>query len=254
MTPDPFSLRDKVALVTGASSGLGRVTALALAAAGARVMAVARREEPLQSLTSAIAAQGGEAAYLIADVGAAAAPAEVVAGTVARFGRLDFLINNAGIARSGAAATFSLDDWQHVLHVNLTAPFRFAQEAARVMMTQGGGKIVNVASMFGLRGEPNLAAYCASKGGLIQLTRVLAIEWAGHNIQVNALAPGYFETEMTEAATQNAAVTEAILRRTPARRFGKAEEIGPIMVFLCSSGADYMTGEVITIDGGRLAR
>jgi 2-deoxy-D-gluconate 3-dehydrogenase len=252
--PAITDLSGRAAIVTGAGRGLGRAMALALAAAGMGVVLVARREADLAAAAREIEAAGGRAAVLPADVGDPAAAARAVEEAVRTFGRLDVLVNNAGIGTDAPSLDYPLEQWEALMRVNLTAPFLFSQAAARQMIAQGGGKIINIASMFGLAGEPRLAAYCASKGGLIQLTRVLAVEWARHNIQVNAIAPGYFDTDMAAGGIANPKSAEAMLRKIPARRFGKPAELGPLVVLLASPGSDYLTGETIVIDGGQTAR
>lgn len=249
-----LDLQGKAALVTGASRGIGRAVAVALAQAGARVFLVARTEQHLKQVEAEIVQAGGSAAWLVGDVADPAFPREAVGACTERLGGLDILVNNAGISNPGASADYSFADWEQILRVNLTAPFLFSQAAAEWMMNHGGGRIIQMASMFGLSGEPGLAAYCATKGGLIQLTRSLAIEWARYNIQVNAVAPGYFETDMIEAGRGDAAVEEAMLRKIPSRRFGNPEELGPLCVYLASGVSGFMTGEVIVMDGGQSAR
>lgn len=249
-----FSLNGKAALVTGAGRGLGRSMAMALASAGAAVALVARREDDLNAVASEIRALGGRAFAIPLDVAQDDAGEVAVQKTVEAFGRLDILVNNAGISEFGAALEYSLERWQRVMQVNLTAPFTFSQAAGKRMFSQKSGKIINIASMYGLKGEPGLAAYCTSKGGLIQLTKALAVEWARYNIQVNAVAPGYFETDMVGTSLENPKIAEAMLRKIPARRFGKPDELGPLAVFLASAASDFMTGEVVVIDGGETAR
>ena len=240
--------------MTGAGSGLGKAMSLALAGAGAQVFLVARRRATLDAAAEEIRANGGEAEPWAGDVAHPETPSRAVEACVTRFSAVDILVNNAGIAREGDSLAFSADAWRQTLEVNLSAPFFFSRAAAQFMVKRKQGKIIQVASMFGLSGEPRLAAYCASKGGLIQMTRSLAAEWAKYNIQVNALAPGYFATEMTADGMRDEKTAAAMLRRIPARRFGRPEELAPWVVLLASSASDYMTGEVITIDGGRSAR
>lgn len=252
--PAITDLSNKAALVTGAGRGLGRAMAVALAGAGAAVALVSRREADLRETSALCEAAGGRALVVPIDVGLPTAGEEAVGKCVAAFGRIDVLVNNAGVGGAVDSLTTTLAEWEGLMRVNLTAPFLFSQAAARRMVAQGGGKIINIASMFGLAGEPRLVAYCASKGGLIQMTRALAAEWARHNIQVNAIAPGYFETDMAAEGIQNPKAAEAMLKKIPARRFGKAEELGPLTVFLASAGSDYMTGETVVIDGGQTAR
>lgn len=252
--PAIIDLSGKAALVTGAGRGLGRAMALALAEAGAAVLLVARRAAELDAVAAEITAAGGRATPFAADVAEPETAARAVAAAVGAYARLDILVNNAGVGVDGPSLEYTLEQWEALMRVNLTAPFLFSQAAARQMIAQGGGKIINIASMFGLAGEPRLAAYCASKGGLIQLTRSLAAEWARHGIQVNAIAPGYFETDMAAGGISNPKSSEAMLRKIPARRFGKPAELGPLVVYLASPASDYMTGETVVIDGGQTAR
>jgi 2-dehydro-3-deoxy-D-gluconate 5-dehydrogenase len=249
-----MELSGKKALVTGASKGLGQAIARALSAAGAEVLLVSRDERALRKVAAEITEAGGRAAIFAGDVSLPHIPGEAVEECVKALGGIDILVNNAGVADVAESATMPPADWARVLQINLTAPFYFSQAAARHMMAQKSGKIIQMASMFGLHGEPGLAAYCASKGGLIQLTRTLAIEWAKYNIQVNAIAPGYFGTEMTAAGAADPAIAQAMLRRIPARRFGRPEELGPLAVYLASKASDFMTGEVLVVDGGQSAR
>jgi 2-deoxy-D-gluconate 3-dehydrogenase len=251
---DAFNLTGKAALVTGAGRGLGRSMAMALANAGAAVVLVARREDDLQSVAAEIRAKGGRAAHLALEVGGDEAGEKAVQKTVDEFGRIDILVNNAGVSGMGPSLDYSIAQWKEVLQVNLTAPFVFAQAAGKRMAAQKSGKIINIASMYGMKGEPQLAAYCTSKGGLIQLTRTLAIEWARYNIQVNAVAPGYFETDMVGPSMENPKVVEGMLKKIPARRFGKPDELGPLVVYMASAASNFMTGEVVVIDGGESAR
>lgn len=247
-------LKGKVALVTGASRGLGRAISLALAEAGADILLVSRQATDLWVVAEDIGRRGGHAGVFVADVLAQGVAEAAVEACVQRFGCVDILVNNAGVADESDSVHVTLEAWERVLRTNLTAPFLFCQAAGRRMIVSKRGKIINVASMFGLVGEPRLAAYCASKGGLIQLTRVLALEWARYNIQVNAIAPGYFVTDMTGAAVENPEIAKTMLRQIPARRFGRPEELGPLAVYLASSASDFMTGEVLVIDGGQTAR
>ncbi len=228
--------------------------ALSLAEAGARLFLVARSSEGLEETAREIRARGSTAEFVTGDVADTSFPEKAVSACLQAFGALDVLVNNAGIAVTAPSHEMPLTEWERTLGVNLTAPFLFSQAAFKPMRQAGRGKIIQVASMFGTVGEPGLAAYCATKGGLIQLTRTLAIEWARYNIQVNAIAPGYFETEMTAEGRESEAVSTAMLRKIPARRFGRDAELGPLAVYLASQASDYMTGEVLLIDGGQTAR
>jgi 3-oxoacyl-[acyl-carrier protein] reductase len=243
-----FNLRDRVALVTGASQGIGRATALLLAQAGARVAAAARNAEKLAGTVAAIAAAGGEAIAVPVDVADAE---QVKAGfrrTVERFGRLDILVNNAGIARDGLAVRMKLADWEAVLRTNLTGAHLCAQQALAVMMRARYGRIVNLSSVVAETGNPGQANYVAAKAGLIGLTRALAAEVASRNITVNAVAPGFIASPMTDPLPQN--VKDELLARIPLGRMGTDAEVAAAIVFLASEEAGYITGAVLDVNGG----
>ncbi len=243
-----FSLKDKVALVTGASFGIGRATALALAAAGAKVAAAARTREKLETVVEEIVGAGGEAIAITMDV---ADPAQVKAGfqeAMQRFGRLDILVNNAGIVRDGLALRMKLDDWEAVLRTNLTGAHLCTQMALATMVRQRSGRIINVSSVVAEGGNPGQANYVAAKAGLIGLTKAIATEIASRNITVNAVAPGFIQTPMTDPLPQN--IKNQLLERIPLSRFGKDSEVAAAIVFLASDEAGYITGHVLDINGG----
>jgi 2-deoxy-D-gluconate 3-dehydrogenase len=242
-----------VAVVTGASRGLGREIARALARAGARAVLAARSVPDLEATARLIEDEGGQAAVVPTDVGVYPEVDALMQRAVARFGRLDVVVNNSGIARVGPLAELEPEDWQAVLATNLTGVFHGCRAAASHLIAQGSGKIVNIASVLGAVGLPGYTAYSASKGGIIALTRTLGVEWARHNIQVNALAPGWFATDMSDPAFDDPRINERLTREIPARRRGVPEEVGPLAVFLASSASDYMTGQTIFLDGGRSA-
>lgn len=247
-----MQLAGKVALVTGASSGLGRHFATVLAAAGATVIATARREEALRALAREIEHEGGACipvAMDVTDPAAVAAAFEQISSKLAT--PLSILVNNAGVTHTGAALDAALPDWQQVLDANLTGAFLVAQSAGRVMREVGGGTIVNVASILGERVTKGLAAYVSSKAGLIQLTKALALEWAPLGIRVNALAPGYIATDLNRDFFASDA-GERLVARIPQRRLGQMTDLDGPLLLLCSDQSRYMTGSVIAVDGGHL--
>ncbi len=246
----PFNLDGKVAIVTGASSGLGRHFALTLARAGAKVAVAARRLDRLDALVSEIEAFDGRAAALALDVTDAASVQGAVRAAETELGPIAILVNNAGVAGAKAALELDESDWDRVVDTNLKGAWLVAQEVARHMVRLGhGGSIINIASVLGSRGAKHLAPYTASKGGLIQLTRTLALELAQHDIRVNAIAPGYFETDMNREFLASPA-GQRRLRRIAARRFGEPADLDGALVLLASDAGRYMTGTVVTVDGG----
>lgn len=243
-----FSLKDKVALVTGASQGIGRVTALALAEAGAKVAVAARNEEKLMSLVTEIEAAGGTALAVKMDVADAE---QVKAGfkrVVEKFGRLDILVNNAAITRDGLQMRMKPDDWEAVLKTNLTGAHLCIQQALATMMRARAGRIINISSVVAQSGNAGQANYVAAKAGLIGLTKAIAIEMASRNITVNAVAPGFIETPMTDVLT--AKVKEELKTRIPLGRLGSARDVAAAIVFLASDEAGYITGHVLNVNGG----
>lgn len=243
-----FNLAGKVALVTGASQGIGRDTALALAQAGAKVAVAARSESKLADLVQEIAAKGGEALAVTMDVADAE---QVKAGfkqVLARFGRLDILVNNAAITRDGLALRMKLDDWDAVLRTNLTGAHLCIQQALGPMLRQKGGRIINLASVVAQCGNAGQANYVASKGGLLGLTKAIAIEVASRNITVNAIAPGFVETAMTAVLPDKA--KEELKARIPLGRMGTARDVAAAIVFLSSDEAGYITGHTLDVNGG----
>ena len=248
---DLFRLDGKVALVTGSASGLGAAIAMALASAGASVAVHGNRRGADETAT----AIGGKSVALRADLGDVKGAEELFRQAKEQFGGVDILINNAGTIHRSAAEDVELADWEQVLQVNLTSVFQLSQLFARdVMRREVGGKIVNVASLLSFQGGIRVPAYAASKGGVAQLTKALANEWAAKKIQVNAIAPGYFATSNTEALQADETRNRQILERIPAGRWGKPEDLAGAALFLSSSASDYVTGTVLTVDGGWMGR
>jgi 2-dehydro-3-deoxy-D-gluconate 5-dehydrogenase len=252
MSGDPFSLAGKVALVTGASRGLGAAMALGLAAAGADV--VLHASAPPADTALAVERLGRRAAALAADLGDPAAPARLAADALAVYGRLDILINNAGIIRRQPADEHSDEFWDAVIEVNLSSVFRLSRAVGRHMLERGSGKIVNVASLLSFQGGITVPGYAAAKGGVAQLTKALANEWAGRGINVNAIAPGYMVTDNTAGLRADQVRTRQITERIPAGRWGTPADLAGAAVFLASPASDYVNGHVLAVDGGWLAR
>jgi 3-oxoacyl-[acyl-carrier protein] reductase len=243
-----FSLKDKVALVTGASQGIGRATAFALAEAGAKVAVAARSADKLASLVSEIEAKGGEALAVPMDVADAA---QIKAGfqrVLAKFGKLDILVNNAAITRDTLALRMKLEDWEAVLRTNLTGAHLCIQQALGAMLKQRSGRIINLSSVVAETGNAGQANYVASKAGLVGLTRAIAVEVASRSITVNAVAPGFIETPMTDPLPQE--LKDKMKSMIPLGRFGQAREIAAAIVFLASDEAGYVTGQVLEVNGG----
>ena len=245
-----FRLDDRVALVTGASTGLGAAIAIALAEAGAQVACHGNTHSP-----AATCEQIRQSHPLTGDLGQPETAKHLVEETITHFGRLDILINNAGIIRRAPAVEYSDVDWAAVLEVNLTSVFRLCQLAGRHMIeSERGGKIVNIASLLSFQGGITVPAYAAAKGGVAQLTKALANEWAKHRINVNAIAPGYMRTANTAALQADETRNRQILERIPAGRWGEPEDLAGAAVFLSSPASDYINGHVLVVDGGWLGR
>lgn len=242
-----------MAIVTGASRGLGRAMAVAFAAAGAHVALAARSKPDLEETAQQVERHGVRALVVTTDVSRYGEVEALVARTVETLGRLDVLVNNSGIARTMPLAEATPDDWRAIVDVNLTGVFNGCRAAAPHLIARRRGKVVNLASVLGAVGLPGYALYAATKGGVIALTRTLGVEWARHNVQVNAIAPGWFVTDMNEAAFADPRTNERLTRDIPMRRTGRLEEIGPLAVFLASAASDFMTGQTIFLDGGHSA-
>jgi len=240
-------------VVTGASGGLGRAIAIAFAEAGADVALAARSKPRLEETAQEVERRGVRALVVPTDVTSFTDVESCVARTVEELGGLHVIVNNAGIARITPLAEATPEDWRSIVDVNLSGVFHGCRAAAAHLIRQRAGKVINLASMLAAVGLPGYSLYAATKGGIISLTRALAVEWARHNIQVNAIAPGWFVTEMNEAAFDNPTIRERLTRDVPARRTGRLDEIGPLAVYLASAGSDFMTGQTLFLDGGQTA-
>lgn len=249
---NPFDLTGKVAIVTGANTGIGQGIAIALAQAGASIAAVGRSS---MGETRALVEEAKVRFVEIkADLGTIAPVGTIVEGALKALGGLDILVNNAGIIRRNDAIDFSEEDWDAVMDTNLKSAFFLSQAAARHMIGNGHGKIINIASLLSFQGGIRIPSYTASKSGLAGITRLLACEWAGRGINVNAIAPGYFVTNNTMALREDQDRSAQILARIPAARWGEPSDIGGAAVFLASRASDYVHGTILPVDGGWLAR
>jgi 2-dehydro-3-deoxy-D-gluconate 5-dehydrogenase len=253
MILDKFRLDGAVALVTGASAGIGAAVAAALAEAGADVACHGNSRSP-EATRERVGRAGGRALSVVGDLSDRETPRLLVGRVLEEFGRLDILVNNAGTIRRAPAADCSEDDWAAVLEVNLSAVFRLSQLAGRHMIERGRGKIVNVASLLSFQGGVTVPAYAAAKGGVAQLTKALANEWAGKGVNVNAVAPGYIRTDNTAALQRDETRSRQILERIPAGRWGEPEDLAGAVVFLSSAASDYVNGHVLVVDGGWMGR
>jgi NAD(P)-dependent dehydrogenase (short-subunit alcohol dehydrogenase family) len=247
---DQFDLTGRIALVTGAGSGLGRSFAMVLAQAGARVAVAGRRADKLDATVAEIRSRGGTAEACVMDVTEPAAVGSSFDAIEQRLGAVEILVNNAGISRVGLLADASEEDWSAVIDTNLTAVHRVAREAARRLQAAGRpGTVINIASILGLRVHAGLGAYAAAKAAVVHLTKVQALEWARSGIRANAIAPGYFETEMN-AGYFDTDAGRAMTKRIPLRRIGNIDELAGALLLLASDASSYMTGSVLTVDGG----
>ncbi len=250
MATHPFDLTGRTALVTGAVRGLGFAIARGLGEAGAVVVLNGRKAQPLAAAAKTLGATGLRVTTSVFDVTAGDAVGEGIAAIEREHGHLDILVNNAGIQRRNPLVDFKRKDWDDIIATNLTAPYLVSQAALPGMIARRSGKIIHIASLMSELARPTVVPYTAAKGGVRQLTRGMAVELAPHNIQVNAIAPGYFATEMNRALIDDADFNAWVCKRTPAGRWGDPPEIAGLAVFLASAAANYITGQLITIDGG----
>ena len=248
---ETLPLAGRVALVTGASRGIGRAVALALGAAGAAVACCARSAEQVEATATEVSGHGGRARGFRLDVTHRNEIDTIVADIGATLGPIDILVNNAGITLDKRSVEVTDEEWDDVLATNLTSTFTLARAVAPGMMEQRRGKIINIGSMYGKIGVPRYAAYCASKAAVEALTRSLAVEWARHGIQVNCLAPGYVNTDIPREAMADEKLRTLFLSRVPARRIGEPEEVATLAVYLASAASDFMTGQTVYLDGGQ---
>jgi 2-deoxy-D-gluconate 3-dehydrogenase len=249
-----FNLEGRCALVTGSGSGIGAAIAKALARAGADVICHDRRGLARET-SEEIRALGRRSRALAADLADRAAQDRLVDESIGELGRLDILVNNAGMIKRAPAADYTDEDWDLLLEVNLSAPFRLARRVGKLMLEQGrGGRIVNIASLLSFQGGILVPGYAASKGGVAQLTKALSNEWAGKGINVNAIAPGYIATDNTAPLRADPTRSRQIMERIPAGRWGEPDDIAGAAVFLCSDAARYVHGHVLTVDGGWMGR
>jgi len=246
-----FDLTGRVAIITGGNGGIGLGMALGLGEAGARIVVVGRNAEKNASAVASLAGIGAEAFAVELDVGDEADTSTMVDQTLARFGRVDILVNNAGINVRKSPEAYTLTEWRTIIDANLTSAFLCSKAAYPAMVAAGGGKVISIGSLSSILGIPFAAPYAASKGGIVQLTRSLATAWAKDNIQVNAILPGWIDTDLTKQARIDVpGLNERVLARTPARRWGVPEDFAGIAVYLASPASDYVTGAAIPIDGG----
>ena len=247
-----MKLKGNIAIVTGSTRGIGYGIACALAKEGANIVVVSRKPADCEKVAAELKeTYGVETLALPTDVTDIKKIQEMVEKTVERFGRIDILINNAGSAITKNAEDLTEEDWDHVINLDLKAVFFCAQAAGKVMIKQeGGGKIVNIASALGLVGDKRILPYCVSKGGVLQMTKVLALEWARYNVRVNALCPGYVLTDINRAELNDERIKKALLSKFAIRRYAEVDEMTGAVVYMCSDESSYMTGQAMVIDGG----
>ena len=249
-----FCLEGKTAIVTGASYGLGKAMAAGLAEAGADIVAVSRKLKNLENVKTEIENIGKKVLTVECDVSKLAQIKNLVDRTIDMFGRIDILINNAGITIRKEAIIYSERDWDKVVDINLKGVFLCCREVGKIMIKQGKGKIINIASLMSFTGGITIPAYAASKGGVSQLTKALSNEWAKYNVNVNAIAPGYFDTPLTKSLIEDPVRYNEITSRIPMERWGKPEDLKGAAVFLASDASDYITGHILVVDGGWMGR
>ncbi len=248
-----FDLKGKTAFVTGASRGIGRAVAVSLAQAGADVALVGRDSAALEETLAGVKAQGRRALALKTDVTSADSIEAAVAQTVKAFGRIDTLVCNAGVQKLKPFLDMQPEDWRGLIATNLEGAIMTMQAVGKGMVQQKSGSIITMSSIYSFVGAPWNSIYCMTKGGLAQLSKALAVEWARYNVRVNAICPGWIETDLTKPYMQDQKAIEAGLRQIPLRRFGKPEDIGPMAVYLASDEASFVTGQSYVIDGGQIA-
>jgi NAD(P)-dependent dehydrogenase (short-subunit alcohol dehydrogenase family) len=251
MVYDKLRLDGKVALVTGGGRGLGKAMVLALAEAGANVAVLGRTVKEIEETAGEIKKMERKALAVPTDILQPQDVEKAVQMTLKELGQIDILVNNSGTTLVKSILDLSLEEWNRIIQTNLTGVFIISKVVGKHMVERKQGKVINIASVAGVRGVTTLSAYGASKAGVIQLTRCMAAEWARYNIRVNAIAPGYFYTSMSAPGLDNDKVRDAILSKIPLRRVGQPEELGPLVVYLASEASDFMTGETIFIDGGQ---
>jgi len=246
-----FDLKGKVAVITGGNGGIGLGMARGIASLGAGIIIAGRNEEKATSALQTLHDMGAEAHFIVADVTRKADCQALITETVQKYGRVDILVNNAGTSVRKVPQDLSEEEWHHVLDTNLTSAFFCSQAAHAVMAKQGGGKMINIGSMMSLFGAPYAVAYASSKGGIVQMSRAMATAWAKDNIQVNAVLPGWIDTDLTKRARQQVSgLQDSVEKRTPHGRWGVPDDMAGVAAFLASSASDFVTGTAIPVDGG----